>query len=338
MTRLFLHVGWPKTGSTFISDVLQANEEILEKNGLKVYTHLFKEGATDELDYMSDPAQFDAIKLKIQSLIKAARTDENILISKECWSSFSDETFQSIIDGAGETPIKVIVYLRRQDDFAESAWKQWHHKQWTLEEWKDFLVKKKNLYLPRLKLWAGLFGKENIIVRRYGKSYFKNGIVRDLLDCIEVPELELDYGTGVSNPSLDRNSLEILYRTRNLANGIHDNRMLNIFERHTVTSGKAFSRKPLYSSAHRKEILDSFQEENSIIASTFLDQGSTLFPDILISDEPEELKSDNELLQECMKIILAQEEEIKDFRKNNQPLHFQETKGFFSTIKAVLKI
>ena len=76
---------------------------------------------------------------------------------------------------------KIVIYLRRQDDFALSLYNQFikTHNFWNLytKNFEEFLQDKRELLDFRciVERWAKVFGKQNIIVREY-KTKFTNSI------------------------------------------------------------------------------------------------------------------------------------------------------------------
>ena len=115
--------------------------------------------------------------------------------------------------------IRLIVYLRRQDTFQISNWKQnvKHPKTastLTFEERLNQVLTDEPYVLNygiRLDQMADLFGKENLIVRRYEPDSWINGsIIDDFLVCVglnhtdEFIPLQRDI-----NPSLYGNTTEI---------------------------------------------------------------------------------------------------------------------------------
>ena len=92
--------------------------------------------------------------------------------------------------------VKVIVYLRRQDEFLSSWWNQLikmrrpvpgrHYETMTWEEYRGNVPDSMQLdYYGALERISAVIGKENVIVRRFDKKYFYGGTIQaDFLHCL----------------------------------------------------------------------------------------------------------------------------------------------------------
>ena len=121
--------------------------------------------------------------------------------------------------------IKIIVYLRRQDDFLLSWYNQiikhniTSKNTLTWEEYFDNYNKYIKLdYFNCLKKLEHIFGTENIIARRFDKNYFKNSsLIPDFLDIFEI---EADSGFQEDkNPDFNRKISENACEIKRIING-----------------------------------------------------------------------------------------------------------------------
>ena len=199
MKTLYIHIGCPKTATTSIQYFCNENKEILSKNG--IYFPIFEQKYKDVNPYRNGhfliAHQYDSngkintldehriFRFNMDHIIYMFSKYNNILLSdesiwhsthffkKDLWEILRKESLKSAFK------IKIIVYLRRQEEGLNEI--------------------------------ASELGSENIIVRRYGKKYFKNGSIYD--DFLSTLSLSLtdDYTitTFERNPRLSGNSNEM---------------------------------------------------------------------------------------------------------------------------------
>ena len=238
MKTLYIHIGCPKTATTSIQYFCNENKEILSKNG--VYFPIFEQKYKDVNPYRNGhfliAHQYDSngkintldehriFRFNMDHIIYMFSKYNNILLSdesiwhsthffkKDLWEILRKESLKSAFK------IKIIVYLRRQDAALNSMWNQKIKKskqRFRSMSWEEFInTTPPAIYLDYeegLNEIASELGSENIIVRRYGKKYFKNGSIYD--DFLSTLGLSLtdDYTitTFERNPRLSGNSNEM---------------------------------------------------------------------------------------------------------------------------------
>ncbi|TVO35965.1 hypothetical protein [Vibrio algivorus] len=176
MSKLFLHIGSHKTGTTSIQNGLSENKEALESDGFVYVTcgeHNNFHG------YIINNSPNGAYVNKNIDLHHLFRGNKNTIISSENFSFFFDE--KSIKEIRKDLipyfdDIKIIVYLRRQDlhlishyqegskPYRESEYRLWGNAIVPIPEYT--LIHRKYLdYHARIKLWSNVFGKDNVIIR-----------------------------------------------------------------------------------------------------------------------------------------------------------------------------
>jgi hypothetical protein len=193
MPRVFVHIGLPKTGTTSIQALLAENRDVLLDRGILYPRSLgrLKSGAVApyvvQAQYFPNyslpqgaPKDQAAYREHLDAALEAEVRDarpHTLLVSDEALSARlrleeEVESLRRFLARFGE--VKVICYLRRQDELAISlAWNR------TLEGATDAMVfppaPHKTLlildYFTLLSMWMSVFGRENLIVRRYGPRY-----------------------------------------------------------------------------------------------------------------------------------------------------------------------
>lgn len=220
MGTLFLHIGTPKTGTSTMQFFLRRNMKALKRVGFsypemeyrfegvdpKRNAHFLLQkyfiGDTKQRDTAREEALFDEGMDKVVALFQEY---ENVVLSDESlWHAFFEKPglyarIKKIINDAGHE-LHVIVYLRRQDSYIQSAWTQKLKTSYTKSfEWyvKHGKVDRNHFdYFESLEKIAEVVGQEHMTVRAFEPSRFKPygpenkpSLAADFLDILG---LELD--------------------------------------------------------------------------------------------------------------------------------------------------
>lgn len=356
MATLYLHIGTPKTGTSFMQTFLREHNDLIGKQGY-VYPNLgmkfpgigkarnghflIVKGETAETIYSS----------AIEKLTALAAEYENVILSEEgLWNNdFNIARFVKDMK-ALDVKVKILVYLRRQDLYLQSQWAQNVKESMT----KDFYTfaqetKIRMNYYEQLCVLREIVGQENMLVRVYEKQQF-SGVRKNLLsDFFETVGLTLGdefvVEKEVKNPSLSGIYLET-------------KRMLN---RHPEFATKLnFVTPYLYAVAEKKgdmatystnkyftheqqmEFLSQFAECNEKIAKEFLGrEDGILFYDEIVGDgEKNEGYKTEEYMDVMAEIVLMQRKEIDAYKAElKEAKAAQETFGHLckKTIKRIVK-
>lgn len=221
MKTLYLHIGTPKTATSSIQKFLTDNSENLEKKGYcfppSQYTypkvnprrngHFLIAKVRDEngkKDVEKEQWYWDEGMKQVREKFK--KFDQVILSDESIWYCLSYRKKSVLRDLQKEAQkdhfqIKVIVYLRRQDDFLLSRWNQFikqnmsYVAKLTCDEYFNEGYKKEEKlfeYDRKLDEIAEVIGKENLIVRRFEPKVWNNGsIIYDFMH-----EIGLDANDG----------------------------------------------------------------------------------------------------------------------------------------------
>ena len=221
MKTLYLHIGTPKTATSSIQKFLTDNSENLEKKGYcfppSQYTypkvnprrngHFLIAKVRDEngkKDVEKEQWYWDEGMKQVRE--KFEKFDQVILSDESIWYCLSYRKKSVLRDMQKEAEkdhfqIKVIVYLRRQDDFLLSRWNQFikqnmsYVAKLTCDEYFNEGYKKEEKlfeYDRKLDEIAEVIGKENLIVRRFEPKVWHNGsIIYDFMH-----EIGLDANDG----------------------------------------------------------------------------------------------------------------------------------------------
>jgi len=210
---LFIHIGTGKTGTTSIQKYLKENSEFIN---YKYNLNYCKSGRGDSINHRA--LDFNSVNNNLSSYKKVV-ANINLLINEinqhnSKYHLISDENFPGLNSReielykkklGGKFNIKVIVYLRRQDKYLESWYKQ-VIKTGSYATDVNILFSqlfKRGIlnYYDLVKSWADIFEKENVIVRLYEKNLLINqNVIDDILYAIlnDCPAGTLNYKENLS--------------------------------------------------------------------------------------------------------------------------------------------
>jgi hypothetical protein len=333
MKTLYLHIGTPKTASTAIQKFCRNNRILLAQKNFYYPKSLYKYpkigfhrnahfifGKIHDEEGHRLKEQEDALFEKGLSQISQsfAKYDNVILSDEGLWYAsgyIKKKTWNRLKNHAkkyGYT-IRLIVYLRRQDQYLMSRWNQRIKQNTTRASWEDELahiMEKQRFMLQygeRIDALAALFGKENIIVRRFDRDSFPNGnIIADFLQILGL-ELTDEYKIAEkdNNTALKGNAVEIKRILNNVS--YLERRELSHFGRilkDCSTETDNSCRYQMMSPDETKVFLSQFQEENDRVAREYIGDGKPLF-DNNISSLPKWEHNNPALMDDVIRFIAA---------------------------------
>jgi hypothetical protein len=226
---LALHIGSGKTGTSSIQAFLQQNRARLADLGVlyprapgarrhfRLSVLVRPAGQRDEIapwdrKRFSSPAAFRRRLLREIEESGLSR----VLLSDEGLYGSPDEALRRLGQFTGRIAesLRLVVYLRRQDDHLVSRYQQVVKVGETrrLADWADRQGPRTYDYDERLRTWQRLVGPTQLVVRRFERSAFTEGSLhQDFLDAagIEARADEFDPIEPV-NESLDAESVELM--------------------------------------------------------------------------------------------------------------------------------
>ena len=310
MSTLYLHIGTPKTGTSAIQFFLANNEKNLN---LKRYTypdlgvHISGKSLRRNAIWLQKGAVEKKQRAEIfNNLENIAKKYPNILLSDEgIWNSRKKskkfwKRLKRKLEKIG-IELKVVVYLRRQDEFVFSHWAQ-KVKEANGRSFEDYVesgaYKKRDEldYIKYLNRIAKRIGKENVIVRVYERQQFEGGdLISDFLKAVglEMGE-EWKLNKSTVNISLSGICLEVKRRLNCMSEEFkkpeseYSKRNFSVYyleklqERYRE-EGK-YQGRSIFPSFARKKMLEEFEEGNGLVAKKFLKRKNRK----LFYDKPQE--------------------------------------------------
>lgn len=353
MKTLYIHIGTSKTGTTTIQTYCGINREQLKskgvlfpimpyhydritknRNGHFLYANIYENGVRNkekeeqvlkqELDYIVDCfKEYDNVLLSEESIWWATATRR-----KSLWKYLQEHSQQN------NYQVKIIVYLRRQDQFMMSRYNQilktdtGGGTQRFYEYFKDMNGKYKCVmnYRQRLDYMAKFFPKENIVVKRFDRSYFYNGDLNaDFLHILGVEiddtfaELPKDENLGISVQSGELKRVLNRLGTMTFAENQKLLQMLNECEE--LLPKREVS---IMTTEHIEKFMKKFIDDNESIAVDYIGDGKPMF-DYNYKKKPvwsyEDKNYHEEVILFFAKAIDSVYKENKKLKKENERLN-----------------
>lgn len=277
MKRLYLHIGFNKTGSTSLQQCLYQNRAVLETSG-----YLYP--GTSQDSYMQNqqhtplaaslpnrtitwlrPRKQATLDQALPDLLAAiaASPASSVILSSEAFGGLdmTPEGVRLVAEKLGQHfDLCIIAYIRRQDSYLLSAYQEEIKNGGSHSFAFDRYPANRQLYFNRrLAPWRDVFGAERVIVRPFDPKFWPDSRLEyDFLDAIGAPRAGIEPLEKPANESLDIETVEFL-RQLNLLNKKDHGGPLS--PRRTRQLGAAFNQLLTASEAKQKMILSSEQAE-----------------------------------------------------------------------------
>lgn len=215
---VYLHIGWEKTGTSAIQSFLGRNQSWLRHQGFRypimgnVPQHLVMYNALSS----SRPRRIAKTVASIRELVRSTK-EPSIIFSHERLHDCNPAMFRDIFK---EEDVRIIAYLRRYDYSVISYFS-------TIIRWGMFSINPRSTLFRRFKeehlryfdyYWplsnfACVFGKESLILRKYGKEDLIGGnSVQDFMCLLGINDLDGSlWPEARSNMSLNMDQLEFIF-------------------------------------------------------------------------------------------------------------------------------
>ncbi len=226
MKKLFLHIGFPKTGSTSIQVGLVKNAEALAAQGI-LYPSKRKMAYMQNIQHLPlaaaipgrnvewlTPAKRQTLPNAYRSFFRNISNAEfhTLVVSSESFGGqdIGPKKVEWVRDQFADYDVTVIAYIRRQDSYILSTYqeaiKAGHTGRFDFE---DYPNKKAMFFAQRLSPWRQVFGADKVIVRPFMPALWHQGdLFMDFLHLIGAAPAGLT-PVAPSNEGLDYRAVEL---------------------------------------------------------------------------------------------------------------------------------
>jgi hypothetical protein len=324
--RVILHIGGAKCGSSAIQAYLARNRDALAGRGLAVpgIALDFASDVTGEQIWFFEDAvtaaDLSRVGTKFRALLGAVEREgfREVVVSAENICNHPSLA-PMLAETLSDAEVRVVFYVRRQDDFLISSWQQWNLKRFdSVESFLSARMGQDARWLTMITPWAEVFGDTQITVRPFLRSRLKNGdVIDDFFDVIGMSQDGLLPLAENANPSFDEALARLAHRVRDVFDGPHDNRFYDVMARLLGQAAmKKGSASSLLSLEARQEIMEFYTDENAGLKARFMpDLGAgPLFPmpsahDVVEKSEAERLSDDIAMLTRAVFALAARQDE-----------------------------
>lgn len=303
MTKLFLHIGTWKTGSSTIQFNLHGLRKKLEKEGFFYLSKENKMVINDGIIRNFTQIEESYVKKsreKFKEILNRKRKENpqlNFISSAEEYSGNPFKGFKNAGAVAGnlheitkglDLDIKILVYLRRQDDFFESLYQQSIRlgDSHDFDEFCDQYDASDFNWKKLTEVYSEYFGADNIIVRRYHRKYLpeENSLIQDFGKIIGSEIVSNFEETRSRNKGFSRDTLEITKIMNKYFEGEERFRLRKIYDR--VNAKMPFEKYAFFSADGREDFLKQYEESNHLVAKKYFGE-EKLFPEPVYNNQKE---------------------------------------------------
>ena len=224
--RVFVHIGLPKTGTTYLQAALWANKPALGAAGVLVPGARHRRHLLASLDIREDPRlarRAGNVKQPWQDLVDEARRFKgDVVISHEFFGAAAPPHVQRMVDSFPDRELHAIVTARPLTELFASRWQEWIKNGGALpiDEWPA-----RKAYDPVnewglgsfdlddiLRRWAQVLPREHIHILPVDTRAVPDALWQRFCEVIGVDGAKLPAPADVVNPSLGVVEVELLRR------------------------------------------------------------------------------------------------------------------------------
>lgn len=308
---MIFHVGGNKTGSSAIQKFIQKNIDQFNSSRISIpdrelqwSNKITGEQVFAFQNIFSESQPEDILSKRFDDLMHEKPLDHKILISAENLSHTLQIPYFKTI--CAKYRVKIILYIRRQDDLILSSWQQWHSKvESDLEAWLLTALKRLGHWEDIINCWEDMVGKGNVCVRIFDREEFEGGdIMLDFLHALSLKDQasRFTFPKEDANPSYSDIITPLVAGNRDIFKNAHDNDFYRFIGELTGESYAKGAKVSLISRKQRNQIVDFFSEENSRICKQYFPGRNSLFK--AVDHSKYKYLSKEEILHEQMRLMM----------------------------------
>jgi hypothetical protein len=246
---VILHIGVPKTGSTYLQEWLALNAQILAESGVTAISsaaaHRFGVEAfgNEGNGHRSDIAAIrDSCGLEEAIAEVQAAGNGVAVISSEYFHTCPPARVKEIFDGAALEVTKILCFLRRQDRLCASGYAQEVKALGLSTRLTDAVYTDLLDWNVLLETWQSAFPDASVVFENFDKCRAESSLVTRFKQAIGIDGIHTDDPQFVSNPSLSAEMTE-LARLLNERQKSYDLKRLFEIQRHRQFTPFSFNKK-----------------------------------------------------------------------------------------------
>ncbi len=286
MPKYILHIGLMKTGTTALQAVLSGNRDRLISEGILYPSIDLLQSKHVQLVWSCVPDQLSPFAISKCSgvttrayldAVENERRDEQaniVIVSAEDFAIYEPHRFQDIVSAFRED-LRIVVYLRPQDEMIESMYKQRLKGAGITDSFEEFVTSALRTgiagiapldYYNLLCGWAEMVGDDCLVVREYGRAA-KQDIVRDFLASAGL-SLELNSTRKRANVSLEGPyAMFVRSANRYMPQQVRHEFISDV---EALQENHPAERRALLTTELRRYVYRQYEESNAAVASRFL--------------------------------------------------------------------
>ena len=234
-------------------------------------------------DNISKSHSTDVFRKALDTSISAARSfgASRILISSEVLTNQPLVSWIHQVLAEAFSEVRVIYYIRRQDDFLLSAWQQWSHKAGVrLSDCiEDSLRVKAPNYLHITDVFVRNYGLDSVAVRPIAPcALIEGSLLKDFCSRSNIKLPDDAFLAGRANVGINECLCDVLSRINSIYKNVHDDevktKLLSLASNPELVAKRCGA---CLSNVARRKIMKAFRKDNKILRKRF-------FPDVKIDD------------------------------------------------------
>lgn len=309
---VILHIGASKAGSSSIQSFIRRNRFVLNRLGyvvpdgsLSIGKHVTGEHVF-ALEALAKARDARGLRERIDAIFDSApNTARAILLSAENLSNLGNS---AIIAGLRDHyDLRIIIYLRRQDELLTSAWQQWASKlESDFHAWLILALKQFGHWDQVLAEWEEQAGSAALVTRVFDRDSFLNGdLLHDFVDALGLGDQigSFDYQQADSNPSVTDAITMMVAGNRAIFADVHDNRFYNALNERTGGALIEKRKVSLFTQAQRDKVIEFYRPVNEAVCRRYFRGRPRLFP--IVDHQKYRYLSDDALVDEKFRVIMT---------------------------------
>lgn len=190
VTKVIVHIGLPKTGSSSIQRFLSANKSLLKKNGV-FYSPKSSFDHCAEITEIVQSGEEQRLSSFLQHQLKSAEEEQctMLIISSECLFERARWVKSTFSKQLSHLDSEYICYFRNIGDYYLAAWQQWFYKSESFDSFDSYIKNfgKVSGWMTHFKEWEEV-AHERLVVRPFDrKKLFNENLNEDFLNNCSIP-------------------------------------------------------------------------------------------------------------------------------------------------------